>query len=298
MTTTSATLSGAQASPPAPPRSVAVRCRRIEPGDDAPLAALLAQGFPARGLAAWRGTLARLRAWTEAEALPGFGFVLEEEGRLVGCLLTLYAAGGGRCNMSSWYVAEGYRRYGSMLVNLALRDRSVTYLNVTSERHTRPIIEAQGFRRFADGVVLAAPLLAVAGLARARVSRHLPAEAAADPAEQRLVADHARLGCITFWCLAQGRAFPFVAVRRQVRGALPIAQIVYCAAETDWRLVSHAVGRALARHGLFLMLVDARGPLPGLPGRFLRGRMPKYARGSAPPHCGDLAYTEIALIGT
>lgn len=274
-----------------------LRCRRIEAADIEALAVLLAQGFPARGVAAWRSSMTRLAAWTEAETLPGFGFVLADGDILVGCLLTLYAAGGTRCNMSSWYVEEGYRRFGTMLVSAALRDRSITYVNVSSERHTRPIIEAQGFRRYTEGVVLAAPLASPGSLWRATIAHGRP-DVAVDPAEAALMEHHADLGCITFWCLADGRAYPFVVVRRLIRGRLPIAQVVYCAQDTDWRRLSGAVGRALARHGLFLLLLDAQGPVPGLPGRFLPGRMPKYARGPATPRCGDLAYTEVAVIGT
>ncbi|GEO97816.1 hypothetical protein GCM10007887_02060 [Methylobacterium haplocladii] len=276
-----------------------MRCRRVGPADIDALGLLLTQGFPARSLVDWRRSLTQLRAWTEAERLPGLGFVLADGDALVGCLLTLYGAGGTRCNMSSWYVEEGYRRFGTMLVSAALRDRSITYVNISSERHTRPIIEAQGFRRYTEGVMLAAPLASLAGLGRATISAGRPgADVTVDPAEAALMEHHAALGCITFWCVADGRAYPFVVARRLIKGRLPIAQIVYCAEALDWRRLSHAVGRALARHGLFLLLLDAQGAVPGLPGRFLAGRMPKYARGPVTPRCGDLAYTEAAVIGT
>ncbi len=275
-----------------------VRCRRVEAGEIAALADLLAEGFPARGAGAWRDALARLAAWTAAQNLPGFGYVLADGDGLVGCLLTLYGAGGTRCSLSSWYVAQSHRRFGTMLVSAALRDRTITYLNISSEHHTRPIIEAQGFRRYTGGVVAALPLAAPRGL-RTAVSWARPGPAyAVDPAEAALVAHHAGFGCLTFWCLSGGRAHPFVVARRRVRNRLSIGQVVYCGPETDWRVVAHAVGRALARHGLFVLLLDASGPVPGLPGRFLPGRMPKYARGPAPPPCGDLAYTEAALLGT
>lgn len=299
MTTIREASSAAAASATAAPPPRGVRCRRVEPADIDALAVLLRQGFPARSLADWRKSLTRLAAWTEAEGLPGLGFVLADGDTLVGCLLTLYGAGGTRCNMSSWYVEEGYRRFGTMLVSAALRDRSITYVNISSERHTRPIIEAQGFRRYTEGVMLAAPLASLAGLGRATISRERPGvDATVDPTEAALMDHHAALGCITFWCVADGRAYPFVVARRLIKGRLPIAQVVYCAEGTDWRRLSHAVGRALARHGLFLLLLDAQGPVPGLPGRFLAGRMPKYARGPVTPRCGDLAYTEAAVIGT
>lgn len=281
------------------PTASAVRCRRIEAADIPALARLLNQGFPVRAESGWQVSLQRLADWTRQQALPGFGFVLVEGETPVGCLLTLFSADATRCNFSSWHVAEGYRRFGTILVSAALRDRSLTYLNISSERATRPIIEAQGFRRYSDGVVIALPLLSLSSLGHASVLGHEPTQAdGARPDELALMRHHRGFGCITFWCRTAERAYPFVAVRRMIKGRLPVAQIVYCAADTPWPLLASAVGRALARHGLFLLLIDAAAPVPGLPGHFLPGRMPKYARGPATPHAGDLAYTEAALIGT
>ena len=281
----------------APPRC-RVRCRPIEPADIDALADLLARGFPVRDRARWAQALARIHDWHAASGLPGSGFLLEDDGARVGALLTVYGPEGRRCNLSSWYVEDGYRRYGQMLVSAALRDRSVTYVNITPERHTWPIIEAQGFRRYAPGIVAALPLLALARPARrARVEAAPPGDLPVDASERLLVEQHRAMGCIAFWCVAEGRAHPFVFARRTVRG-MPVAQLVYCAEGTDWRRFAAAVGLQLARRGLFVLLADAPGPLPGLPGRYLPGRMPKYARGPSVPRCGDLAYTETALFGT
>ena len=41
----------------------------------------------------------------------------------------------------------------------ALRHKHVTYLNVSPAPHTLPIIEAQGFARYCDGVFVAVPML-------------------------------------------------------------------------------------------------------------------------------------------
>lgn len=277
----------------------AIRCRRIETADIPALALLLSQGFPARDTAGWQGSLQRLADWTQGQGLPGMGHVLVDGDRLVGCLLTLYAADGRRCNLSSWHVAAGYRSFGTILVSAAMRDRTLTYLNISSERATRPIIEAQGFRRYTGGIVLAWPLLALSRLCRGEIlSEEAAEQAGAEPHELALMRHHRGFGCIVFWCRAAGRAYPFVAVRKRIKSALPVAQIIYCAADTPWPQLAGAIGRALARHGLFLLLIDASDALPGLPGRFLPGRMPKYARGPATPRPGDLTYTEAAMIGT
>ena len=44
-------------------------------------------------------------------------------------------------------------------------------------------------------------------------------------------------------------------------------------------------------------MLDANGPIPGLVGRFFRDKMPKYFKGQQQPRLGDLAYTEIAVLG-
>ena len=44
-------------------------------------------------------------------------------------------------------------------------------------------------------------------------------------------------------------------------------------------------------------MIDANDPVPGLVGKFFRDKMPKYFRGPATAALGDLAYTEIAVLG-
>ena len=46
-----------------------------------------------------------------------------------------------------------------MLVSHAVRHKDVTYTNVSSAPHTRPIIEAQGFSRYSEGIFVAVPAL-------------------------------------------------------------------------------------------------------------------------------------------
>ena len=101
-----------------------------------------------------------------------------------------------------------YRAYAPMLVAQALRHKDVTYLNVSSAPHTRPIIEAQGFSRYTDGVFVALPLLKVCLAARTTV---LPAQgkppAAADPLDREVMAQHVAHGCIGLWCVSGGTPF-------------------------------------------------------------------------------------------
>ena len=46
-----------------------------------------------------------------------------------------------------------------------------------------------------------------------------------------------------------------------------------------------------------LLIIDANGPMPGLVGKYFDQKMPRYFRGPQRPRLGDLAYTEIAMLG-
>jgi hypothetical protein len=101
---------------------------------------------------------------------------------------------------------------------------------------------------------------------------------------------------VAFWCVTAERAYPFVFRRRLAKGLLPCAQLVYCRDTTDMVRFSGLIGRYLAVRGCPFVVIDASGPMPGLPGLYLDGR-PKYFKGPDKPRLGDLAYTEAALFG-
>lgn len=74
-------------------------------------------------------------------------------------------------------------------------------------------------------------------------------------------------------------------------------QLIYCSDPSDLVRSAGPIGRYLAARGRFFMPVDANGPLPGMVGKYLAGKMPKYFRGPDRPRLGDLSYTEAALFG-
>src|SRR5262249_40910089 len=141
-----------------------------------------------------------------------------------------------RCNLSSWYVDPAYRAYGSLLVSQALRHKDVTYLNVSAAPHTWPIIEAQGFSRYCDGIFVAMP--ALQGLFRSGgvkiVDPAREPSVAFDPADRDILRQHVEHGCIGLWCETAGRAYPFVFRPRLVKGLVPSAQMIYCRDVADF----------------------------------------------------------------
>jgi hypothetical protein len=237
--------------------------------------------------------------------LPKYGYLLESGGSVVGAVLLICAtvpngdAVATRCNLSSWYVDPAFRAYAPMLVSQALRDKHVTYLNVSPAPHTRPIIEAQGFSRYCDGIVIAVPMLnGLFGGPKTDVfdAKRRP-HVSFDPRDQDMLLQHAAHGCISLWCATADRAYPFVFRPRLVRGIVPCAQLIYCSSVDDFVRFAGPLGRTLARRGLPFVVVDANAPIPGLLGWYSRGNMPKYFKGPRRPRLGDLAYTEHAVMG-
>ncbi|MDR7037951.1 hypothetical protein J2X36_002704 [Methylobacterium sp. BE186] len=287
---------------PTPGTAARLRCRRIVEADREALGPLLVRGFPGRSVAEWDAALARLLAYSAESGCPHSGYVLDLGGNLVGVLLMVFGAIPGRpmrCNLSSWYVEESHRGYASLLVASATRDRAVTYINISPAPPTRPTIEAQGFRRYIAGLQVAVPLLTRGAAPRVRlVEGAPPAGAAVAAGDAHVMETHARMGCLTVWCVAEGRAHPFVFQRRRIAGhRVTVAYLLYCADAGDLRRFGRALGRFLLGKGLLLAMVDAPAPVPGLVGPYLPDRMPKYAKGADVPHPGDLAFTEAAILG-
>jgi len=282
----------------------AIRCRQIDERDLAAVAALLRRGFPSRSRHFWPHALAELARREPPPGMPKYGYLLETDGRLVGAILTICSAirAGGRleprCNLSSWYVEPPFRAYAPLLVSQALRHKEVTYLNVTAAPHTWPIIEAQGFSRYSEGVFVCVPALHRTPGERIEVldARRHPT-AGGDSSEQEILRQHAAYGCISVWCRSGGKVYPFVFRPRLGKGFLPCAQLIYCRDLADFARCAGPLGRYLALRGRPLVVVDADGPIPGLVGIFRRGSKPKYFKGPQRPRLGDLAYTEYAILG-
>jgi len=287
------------------PLATELRCRQIEVTDIDQVVSLLARGFPAHNRAFWRGAFAQLKRHEPPTGLPKYGYLLQSNGAAVGAILLICSAMRSsdaiatRCNLSSWYVEPAFRAYAPMLVSQALRHKDVTYLNVSSAPHTRPIIEAQGFSRYSDGIFIAMPMLN--GLFGGRKVEVFDAtrEPAVDfdPFDRDMLVQHAEHGCISLWCATAERAYPFIFRSRLVRGFIPCAQLIYCRDVSDFVRFAGPIGRLLARRGNPLVIVDANGRIPHLVGLFSRGNMPKYFKGPQRPRIGDLAYTEHAVLG-
>jgi hypothetical protein len=285
-------------------KATGLRCRQIEQTDIDPVAALLTRGFPVHTRQFWLHALSQLTRHEPPPGLPKYGYLLENQGVVVGAILLICStapssSAAPRCNLSSWYVEPQFRSYASLLVSQALRHKNVTYTNVSSAPHTRPIIEAQGFSRYSEGIFIAMPALqGLVGSPKVDVfDADRQPDIHFDPADQHLLRQHAAHGCISLWCGTAEGAYPIVLRPRLIRGYVPCVQLIYCRDVGDFVRFAGPIGRFAARRGWPFVIIDANGPIPGLAGWFARGRMPKYFKGPQRPRLGDLAYTEYAMLG-
>ena len=291
------------------------RCREITGSDIDAIADLLTRGFAGRSRDYWMRGLRRQSTRQVPQGYPRYGFCLEHEGTPVGVLLLLFALTAFRnetairCNVASWYVDPRFRGHAPRLVWAGLKNRNVTYFNVTPAISTWSIVEALGFRRYCNGLHISLPVLSRAEPAM-RIElvdgggTTMPNEATnagLTDAECVLLADHAAYGCLSLVCHpANDAPMPFVLTPfgiKHGRIPLPAMQLIYCRDVADFVRCAGAIGKLLLRRGKPMVIVDANVPIAGLPGFYTEARGRKYFRGPNPPHLADLAETELAVYG-
>lgn len=283
------------------PPPVKVRCRPIEVADLAKVADLLAQGFPGRTRKYWTKGLETLRSRPGSADCPQFGYLLEAQGAVAGTILLIFSeAGAGearqvRCNVSSWYVDPAFRGHAALLVSAALKLKHVTYVNISAATHTRPILEAQGYRQYSQGQFVAFPALS---LARGVAARLFDPAHDRDLAEYDLIQAHAAAGCIAVVCETKAGPEPFLFLRRRMAYApFGVLQLVYCRDTDGFAKAAGAIGRLLLAQGALAVLCDAAAPIAGLSGLFFKDKAPRYFKGPDRPRLNDLAFTELVMFG-
>jgi hypothetical protein len=285
--------------------SPTIRARRITASDIGDVAALLARGFRRRPRHYWLTALDRLSVHPTPTGFPKYGYLLQSDGVPVGVILLIFStikAGeecAPRCNVSSWYVEPAFRGYAPLLISQALKDKSVTYFNISPASHVQRIIQAQGFTRYNGGQFVAFPTLVRIPSNNAATVLGVDADPDApfEPFERDLLLKHSEYGCMSLWCRTVDRAYPFVFLPRIVKGCIPCAQLIYCPAIEDFVRFSRTIGQFLLLRGRPLVIVDSNGPIQGLFGKYFENASPKYFRGPEPPRLGDLAYTEAPMFG-
>jgi hypothetical protein len=286
-------------------RAMRIRARQIQESDIAEVVALLADGFKERPRAFWSDVLERMTLRPVPPGSPQYGYLLESDAAIVGAILLIFSTVRSdietsiRCNVSSWFVQPAFRGYATLLVSKALSHKGVTYLNITPASHTLPILQAQGYANYNTGTFIAVPALA-SNSCHAQVMLATPdahPSVAFDTFEHETLLEHAKYGCISLWCTARDHCYPFVFRFRNLKWAVPCAQLIYCRKLDDLARFAAPIGRFLAARGRLLVVVDSNGPISGLVGHYFDGKQPKFFKGPNQPRLGDLLYTERAMFG-
>jgi hypothetical protein len=277
--------------------------RQITDADHAELAAFLARGF---GYEAnfFLSLFEKLRRHDTPPGYPKYGYLLHNGARIVGSVLLIFSRieeadrSFIRCHVTSWFIEPEYRPLAALFYARGLKNKEVSYINVSARSWTIPIIESQGFRKYSKGQFVTTTLLnafMAPGEADAiAVDGAISVQGQCSEFERRVVADHGRYGCIIVWCVSGGHAYPFVFHERAFKGFIPGVQLVYCRNIDTFVRFARPLSRFLLARGKLLVRIDANDPIEGLIGKYLDDMEPRFFKG-APPRLGDLAYTQTVM---
>jgi hypothetical protein len=288
--------------------AVKPRVREILESDLEAVADLLTRGFVHRSRDYWMRGLQRQGARSLPQGSVRFGYLLENQGLPVGCLLLIYSTktidgeAATFCNVSSWYVDPAFRNYAALFASMTQKRKDVTYFNVTPAVPTWPILEAQGFATYCRGLHFSVPAFARSerGSKVEAVTPDTPDVVGLPEADFDMLKRHADYGDLSLVCHTAQGPLPFIFLPlRKRRGIIPLPgmQLGYCRNMDDYIHCAGAIGRYLLRRGKPVIIIDANGPLFGLRGVYTEARGRKYFRGPHRPRLGDLADTELAIYG-
>jgi hypothetical protein len=288
--------------------AVKPRFREILDSDLDAIGDLLTRGFQHRSRDYWMRGLRHQSVRPLPPGAPRYGYLLEDNGGPVGCLLMIYSSKiidgeiATCCNVSSWYVDPAFRNYAALFASMTQKRKEITYFNITPAVATWPILEAQGFVPYCRGLYFSMPALSRGGrgMTVEAVTSSTPSVAGLPDADLEMLKRHAQYGCFSLVCRTAEAVLPFVFFSlRKRRGIIPLPamQLGYCRSIADYIDCAGAIGRYLLWRGKPIIIVDATGALAGLPGIYSEARGRKYYKGPHRPRLGDLADTELAIYG-
>jgi hypothetical protein len=280
-----------------------ISAREIVDADVAAVGQLLGRGlgYPAEF---YYQLLDRLSRHPTPAGFSKYGYLLESDGTIVGVILlifsTIWATGESsiRCHVTSWYVEPPFRSFATLFFAKVLKRKDVTYINISARPDTLPILKVQGFSKYSNGQFVSFPLLNLCSRSSdikvEVMEANRPPSAYFEPFEHDLLLAHAEYGCISVWCTALGRAYPFVFYRRRFKGFVPGAQLAYCRDVKEFVRFARPLGLFLAARGIVLVRIDSNGPIEGLAGKYCDGMDPRYYKGRQ-PRLGDIAFTQRVM---
>lgn len=232
-----------------------------------------------------------------------FGFVMENAGRIVGVLGTLYSDRLIKdryerfCNLHTWFVKAEYRGYSLALMRPVTRLKNCTITDLSPSRPVVQISKRLGFQELDSRLTILLPFLF-----RSRSQITFP-EPADDPQllsdqERRILADHASLSCGQL-LVSSANGGRCLIVYRTIRQRLHYCYLDYVSNWECFEKHSLAIRRELTRRsGCRLVAVNRRSlSSKRLPATLtLPVGIPQlYKSSSVEPSRIDTLYSEILI---
>ena len=264
---------------------------------------LLQRGF-AHAPAFWAAALERLKRYQSAAPDTPAAYLLDVKGAPVGVILTIASArtaadGATRSvvNLSSWFVDEADRWRARRRLQQLTASNDTLYTDLTPTVPVQSMIGRLGFSRWTEGTLLfPLPLHAIGRAGDTHVVRfdNLPADALPAPV-QRIMTDHAALGCLTAALWDGARLHPLIFSRMSRKG-LPIARLLYAEDRSVVRGHMAAIARYLLREKAVLLAMSADRS-ERVPGSFFTQRAPPaFYKGTMNTAAIDHAYSEFVFL--
>lgn len=240
---------------------------------------------------------------------PNHGFLLRDEGRLVGVQLAFYSRRevDGEvvdfCNLGAWCVLEDHRSQGIRLVRAVLSQRGYHFTDLSPSGNVVPLNRKLGFESL-DTTTALVPHLPVSRSRGARiVTDPRRIEGLLRGPDLAIFRDHRTAAAALHLLLVRGGEHCYVIVRRDRRKGLPVfASALHVGHPELLREHLSLLGRhLLLHHGLVCTLLEVRllGHEPHLSYRMTapRPKMFRSSRGAAiPAEAVDNLYSELALV--
>jgi hypothetical protein len=235
---------------------------------------------------------------------PGMGYLLEQEGQLVGFLGAIYSERmirGKRelfCNLTNWCVLPKFRNESLKLLFAVHGQKAQTILNLSPSNEVQTMLNAMRYRPLDTFKLFSFPLLhswTLAGGGKL-IWQQSDIQAHLNPAERKLVEDHSGTGCRFLLILKSGKTCLVVSKKRRKK-RFAFTEILHVSAPELLR-------KNFERVKLGLIFRDRTLAL-AIDDRLLKSRLPlmaPYRRASflksanAVPEDVDNLYSEIAVL--
>ena len=253
-------------------------------------------------------------AWVRAVQVPwkveapNRGFLLRDDGRVVGAYLAFYSQrmiDGARedfCNLGAWCVLPEYRLHSLRLLKALLAQDGYTFTDLSPSGTVVPLNERLKFRHLdtTTAMLPGLPWPSVPGRVRITTDR-AEIERSLSGRELEIYQDHAEAAAAHHVLIRRGNTSCYVIFRKDRRKNIPVfASILYVSDAETFQATARTLTRhLLLRHGVLVTLAEPRvvGRRPRLSIMLKQPRRKMYKSTHLEPDRIDYLYSELVCVG-